>query len=95
MVTIKYSTKRGKEMVEKAMHHEGTYLHQVYERYSEAKRKAWNDCFEKYCKNGKPGTFAINSHNPRAFVCSWFTETGDLRIETYKNTYIIVFDEEK
>lgn len=95
MVTIKYSTKRGKEMAEKATRWEGTYLNQVYEKYSEAKQKAWDYCFEEYCKNGEKGTFGINSHNSFSFTCSWFTKDGDLRIETYRNTYIITFDEEK
>ena len=93
MKRVKYSTKLGKSLFEKGCKNEGTYLHQIYEKYSYAKEQAFEKCFEEYLNEGERGTFSIISHNSWGFSCSWLTLAGDWRIETPYSSYIVLLSE--
>lgn len=92
MKVVKSSTALGKRLVAIGQNWEGTFLNQVYDKWSAAKQEAWDKSYEEYCNTDGAGLFSICSHNTFNFTCSWFTPEG-MRLETFRNSYLIVFDE--
>lgn len=87
MTIIKKETKKGQNMVESAKRYAGYYLQDVYGSYSQAKKSAWDWCYERYLEeNGK--NFHITGCNRMQFTVAWETAEG-LRIETAYNSYLI------
>lgn len=96
MIKVKLSTKRGQDLFERGSNWAGNTLNQVYERYSEAKRLAWNRCYDEYLASENNDAFSIISYNKQGFSVSWLcTIDGHegMRIETPKNSYFIDFEE--
>ena len=92
MRVVKASTSLGKRLVEIGQQREGTFLYQVYGKWSYEKEQAWNKCYEEYCNTDGAEQFSICSHNSFNFTVSWFTPQG-MRLETSKNSYLVVFDD--
>lgn len=92
MIIVKASTSLGKRLIKTGQQWEGTYLSQVYEKWSAEKEKAWNKCYHEYCNTEGAEIFGICTHNSYNFTVSWFTPKG-MRLETSKNSYLVVFDE--
>lgn len=92
MRVVKASTALGKKLLSKGQKWEGTFLNQVYDKWSTAKQEAWDKCYEEYCNTDGAEQFSICSHNTFSFTCSWFTQEG-MRLETSHNSYLVVFDE--
>lgn len=99
MTTIKSSTKKGWEMLNRAHHNnEGFNLWDVYGKVSQAKKNAWDYCYSLYCKENGATDFRIISHNSFTFSVAWDiinTETGEFlgtRIETANNSYFIEYN---
>lgn len=90
MITVKSTTAKGKRLVEIGTHYEGTWLHQVYDSWSNAKQIAWDKCYDEYCNTDGAEQFGICSHNTFGFTVSWFTPHG-MRLETKDNSYLVVF----
>ena len=91
MTTIRTTTKRGQTMYDNATeNYEGYYLNDVYGNYSYAKYKAWEYCLN-LCQKEGGNNFHITSHNTFGFTVSWWTVDG-LRIETARNSYLILID---
>lgn len=67
MKELKYSTKAGKTIVDKACRWEGTWLRQVYDKWSPAKQNAWDWCYEQYLASDAHQLFSICSHNSFSF----------------------------
>ena len=87
MIKVKLSTKRGQNLCERGSISEGVQLYQIYDRYSEAKRKAYDWCYDQYLASENHDAFSIISHNSFGFSVSWLcTIDGHdgLRIETPK-----------
>lgn len=91
MRRVKASTALGKRLCAIGENWEGTFLNQVYDTWSSAKQTAWNKCYDEYRSTEGAEQFSICSHNTFAFTCSWFTPEG-MRLETSKNSYLVVFD---
>ena len=92
MTEYKFSTKRGKEIVDRVSHYEGFYLWQVYDKFSPAKRRAYDYCMEQYYNTENHELFSICSHNTFQFTCGWFgTKDGEriARLETANNSYLV------
>ena len=88
---IKGTTKKGKIMMNSAKNFQGYTLNEIYGTYSMAKYHAFYDCVLKaQAENGR--NFHIISHNSFGFSVVWETEKG-IRIETPKNSYLILFPE--
>ena len=90
---IKGNTAKGQRVLAMARRYEGYYLWDVYDRFSQAKQKAWEWCLEQ-CKQDEGEHFHICSHNSHRFTVAWEymnKETGELmtRVETASNTYIV------
>lgn len=92
MKVVNASTSLGKKLVAIGQNWEGTYLNQVYDKWSTAKQKAWDKCYDEYCRTDGAEGFSICSHNSFQFTCSWFTPDG-MRLETRDNSYLVVFDD--
>lgn len=89
MTIIKGTTKKGQTMIRNASNYEGVYLWQVYDSFSPAKKRAWDYCYDCFVsEHGE--AFSIISHNTFGFSVSWVVENG-VRIETPKNSYLILF----
>lgn len=96
MIKVRLSTKRGKALYERGSHWAGFSLNQIYERYSEAKRKAWEKCYDEYLASENSEAFSIISFNSFGFSVSWLcTINGHrgMRILTPKNSYFVDFEE--
>lgn len=89
---VKASTTLGKRLVAIGQHWEGTFLNQVYDKWSTAKQEAFDKYYDEYCCTEGAEQFSICSHNTFNFTCSWFTPEG-MRLETFKNSYLVVFDD--
>lgn len=92
MRIVKASTALGKRLIQTGQQWQGTFLNQVYDKWSAKKEEAWNKCYDEYCNTGGAEQFGICSHNNFNFTVSWFTPKG-MRLETSKNSYLVVFDE--
>lgn len=84
---IKATTKKGQAMLDKALHNEGYYLHDVYGSVSHAKKDAWEHCLAQ-CSAEGGHNFHIISHNSFNFSVAWEIPEG-VRIETASNSYFI------
>ena len=92
MIVVKSSTALGKRLLAIGQKSEGTFLNQVYDKWSTAKQKAWDRCYDEYCNTYGGEEFSICTHNCYQFTCSWFTPDG-MRLKTAYNSYLVVFDE--
>lgn len=92
MVTVSTRTKKGQELLSRAIRFEGTDLFDVYGRVSARKMQAYRDC-EELCEAEGGEDFRICSHNTHRFSVSWKVADG-WRMETADNSYHIVDDGE-
>ena len=97
MATIlKYSTKKGKSIVERGSHWIGNTLNQVYDNWSSAKQQAYEWCYDKYLATPDHDSFGICSANGWMFTVSWlgkYNGQDALFMETRDNSYVVLFDE--
>ena len=87
MTTIKATTKKGENMLNRANNNEGYTLYDVYTTVSQAKRNAYDYCLA-LCAKENGYNFRIISHNTFSFSVAWETEKGT-RIETSSNSYLV------
>lgn len=92
MKIVKESTALGKKLIASGSRYDGTELYQIYDKWSQAKQNAFDWCYEQYLASEDHNSFSIISHNSYGFSVSWLCKDG-LRIETPKNSYLVVFDE--
>lgn len=92
MIIVKSNTALGRKLIEKGQRYEGVYLDQIYDNWSTAKQRAWDRCYQQYLDSEESEAFSIISHNTFGFSVSWLCKEG-LRIETPKNSYLVVFVE--
>ena len=92
MRVVKANTTEGKRLIAIGQKWEGTFLNQVYDRWSDEKQKAWDKCYSEYALTAGASQFGICSHNTFSFSVSWFTPLG-MRLETSKNSYLVTFDD--
>ena len=92
MRVVKANSSLGRKLVEIGQNWEGKFLCQVYDKWSDAKQKAWDECYSEFCNTPNTQQFSICSHNTFQFTVSWFTPEG-MRLETARNSYLVVFDD--
>lgn len=92
---VKADSALGKKLVDIGGHWEGRYLSDIYHKYSDAKKEAWNRCYTEYCCTEGANCFCICAHNTFHFTCSWFLADGSMRLETRDNSYLVMFDDAK
>lgn len=93
---LKGSTKTGHRWIVSARNCEGYNLSDVYGRYSDAKKEAYENCFRKYVSADDSKNFRIFSHNTIGFSVAWEeTLKGKeyLHIETPQNTYYVALNQ--
>lgn len=89
MTTIKASTKKGADMLNRANYNEGFRLWDVYGTVSQAKQNAWDYCYN-LCNRENGTNFRIISHNTFSFSVAWDVPEG-VRIETAQNSYFVQY----
>jgi len=95
MREFKGSTKAGQKIIAMGSHYDGFDLRQVYGRYSDAKERAWNWCYEQYLATDDHDSFSICSHNTFGFTVSWLGKVDGediMRVETKDNSYMVWFN---
>ena len=86
------NSKRGQALIEWGSQYEGYDLNQVYDFYSEEKKRAYDDVYNWYMQSRHGEAFGICSHNIRNFTVSWLCDDG-LWIVTKKTAYLVIFNE--
>lgn len=95
MRKIKLSTALGRKLYTRGHHWDANTLDQIYDRYSDAKRRAYDRCYNQYLESENHDAFCIISHNSFGFSVSWLCTidgVDGLRIETPYNSYFVEFD---
>ena len=49
MKLVNANTSLGKRLVATGQNWDGTFLNQVYDKWSTAKQRAWDKCYDEYC----------------------------------------------
>lgn len=88
MVKVSTKTKKGRQLLSRAICYQGYYLDDVYGSVSSAKSRAWRDCLHM-CEEEGGKDFRICSHNSHRFSVSWKVADG-WRMETADNSYHII-----
>lgn len=92
MIEVKASTKRGQALLERGQNCYYKSLHNIYDRWSQAKEEAYNRCFDMYMNSENRAGFGVGNANTFGFSCSWLcTIDGEdvMRLETKDNSYCI------
>lgn len=95
MKEVKFSTKKGKSLVERGNNCTARFLNQLYNNWSIYKENAYNRCFDKFMKDDDSSDFGIGNANSFGFTASWFCKINGedvMRIETKDNSYIVWLD---
>ena len=92
VVILSEYTKKGLSVLGSASHYDGTYLNQVYNNCSDAKRAAYDDAYEMYCNDKNASGFGICSHNTFGFTVSWVSP-GKVIFLTPVTEYIVICNE--
>lgn len=87
MTIINATTKRGQNFMASVLNFEGESIFDVYEKPSQAKIWACEECKRKAEQENGKG-FHIFSHNTFSFSVAWWSAEG-LRIETSQNSYLV------
>lgn len=95
MREYKATTKRGQQLIAMGKRARYTKLSCLYERWSIAKQKAFDKCWEQYVNDEHSTAFGIGNANSFSFTCRWITiKDGEnvMRIETKDNSYLVWLD---
>lgn len=88
MITIKATTKKGKNFVNSYNGYNWyADIYDAYEKPSYNKIRAWNEC-KKQCEQENGRGIVITGRNTCTFTAAWQTKEG-LRVETAQNSYLI------
>ena len=92
VVVLSEETKRGQQIIALGTQWEGNTLNQIYDTWSDAKQKAYDDAYEMYRNSRHSNSFGICSHNKTGFTVSWLHDDG-FTILTPKTEYLVIFNE--
>ena len=86
------SSSKGKKIYEMGCHCYKQTLRDMYNKWSPAKEKGFNWCWEQYCIDENSSDFGVGNENSYGFTASWcLTKDGEdcLRVETRDNSYLV------
>lgn len=89
------STSRGKQLFNMGNTCCWSSLYNLYDKWSDAKERAYNWCWEQYCKGENSESFGIGNANTFGFTASWLETRNNenvMRIETKNNSYLVWLD---
>ena len=95
MIILKASTSKGKRVIDMAIRCNSRTLDELYERYSNKKQKAYNDCYQSFIREDGYN-FRVGNANTFGFTACWLVSGEDsevLRVETKDNSYMIILGE--
>lgn len=94
---IKVSTAKGRSLFELTKNNYGTELSQIYNTFSEEKKKAMRYCKDKYATDNNGRNFRIISYNKFCFSVAWDTmyeldnlTVSGVHIETAMHSYDVI-----
>ena len=92
MKTIKASSQKRQMYLDAYRRASGrTSLRDCYRTYSTEKARAERDLRKEMNETGGDG-FRILSASRFFFTCGWKTSDGDLRVETFSNSFLVIDD---
>ena len=92
MKELKLSTKRGMEVYKMGCTCPWLDLNNIYNRWSEAKQKAYDDCWNEYIQDKNATNFGIGNANTFGFTCSWLSTKDNedvMIVRTKSNNYLV------
>lgn len=95
MREYKLSTAKGKQLYDMGNRCCWSSLHNLYDKWSEAKERAFDRCWEQYCKGENSIAFGVGNANTYGFTASWIETRNNenvMRVETKDNSYLIWLD---
>lgn len=95
MREYKLSTARGKQLYDRGNACCWSSLNNLYDKWSEAKERAFDWCWEQYCKGENSTAFGVVNANTFGFTASWLETRNNenvMRIETKDNSYLVWLD---
>ena len=95
MTELKGSTKRGQRVISMGERCCWASLNNLYDRWSDAKQRAFDWCWEQYCKDEYSTAFGVGNANSFGFTASWvLIKDGEncMRVETKDNSYLVWLD---
>lgn len=92
MKEFKASTKRGTQLVATGNTCYWSGLGDLYDNWSSAKQRAFDWCWEQFCKDKNSRDFGVGNANSFGFTARWLTIIDGenvMRIETKDNSYLV------
>ena len=92
MRELKLSTKAGQRVYAMGSSCCWSYLHNLYDSWSDAKQRAFDRCWEMYCNDENSSAFGIGNANCFGFTASWLCIVNGeevMRVETKDNSYLV------
>lgn len=92
VVVVAEGTVIGDRVIAMGSRWDGYDLHQVYDKWSQAKQAAYDEAYEMYCNSRHGESFGICSHNTFGFTVSWLHDDG-MTVLTPNTEYLVIFNE--
>lgn len=92
MKELNLSTKRGMKVYEMGRHCPWFGLNNLYDRWSQAKQIAYDECWNEYIHDKNATDFGIGNQNTFGFTCSWLTKKDNeyvMIVKTKSNNYLL------
>lgn len=86
------SSSRGKQLFDMGNKCCWGSLSNLYEKWSVAKERAFERCYQQYCDGKNSESFGVGNANKFGFTASWLETKGNedvMRIETKDNSYLV------
>lgn len=86
------STAKGQQLIKTGSKCCWSSLYNLYDKWSQAKEVAFNNCYNLYIASENHSDFGIGNATSYSFTASWLaSKDGEdiMRIETGKNSYLI------
>ena len=89
IVVLSKQTKKGQDILARALRNDGFRLSNCYTRPSQIKQAIWEDCYQMFLRDVDAHNFHICSHNVNQFSVTWMTASGVVVLLTRKYEYIV------
>ena len=92
MKELNLSTKRGMKVYKSGCTCGWFGLNNLYNKWSQAKQKSYDDCWYEYTQDKNATDFGIGNENTFGFTCSWLTKKDNedvMIVKTKFNNYLV------
>lgn len=91
MIELKLTSSKGRKIYDIGMSSCAPSLSYLYDKCSEAKQKAFDDCWNE-CVENDGSAFGVGNANTFSFTASWLVNINGeeaMRVETKDNSYLV------